>query len=51
MAQKKISLRDRAIIKSRLARGLSYYDAMKWIGVRSKKTVKLIKKAEGNDIK
>lgn len=50
MAQKKISLRDRAIVKSRLARGLSFSDAMKGTDIASKGSIAKIAKEEVNDI-
>lgn len=51
MANKNISLKDKAIIKKRLALGMSYSKAMQGTAVRSKSTVKRILEESSNEIK
>jgi len=50
MAQKKISLKDRATIKKRLAQGLSYADCIKGTNVKSARSVTDIARTKVQDI-
>lgn len=50
MARHKIPLKDKAIVKARIARGLSFDKAKEGTAVRSKQTVGRIIKAESDDI-
>lgn len=50
MARKNIPLKDKTIVKRRLAQGMSYSEAMKGTAVSSKGTVASVAKRESNDI-
>jgi len=51
MAQKKITVKDRATIKKRLAQGLSYADCIKGTNVKSRQSVAVIKNEKIDDIR
>lgn len=50
MPNKNIPLKDKAIVKRRLAQGMSYRQAMKGTEIKSKNTVMLIARKEKDDI-